>query len=82
MTIVTGEELDMIELRASQATRGPWTPYIEGREEMSDASFIMTASEHIYLTGGTGKDQDFIASARSDVPRLGRGNKAPKTITE
>jgi hypothetical protein len=67
---LTDEELDKIQLRADQATGGPWKSYIEGREEMSGSSFIMTEGEDIYLTGATDHDQDFIASARTDVPKL------------
>jgi len=67
---ITDEELAAIEVRANQATKGPWKFYIEGREEMSGSSFVMTDGDDIYLTGGTTQDQDFIAFARIDVPRL------------
>jgi hypothetical protein len=69
-TPLTDEELDQIQLRADQATKGPWKTYIEGRDEMSGSSFIMREREDIYLTGATDHDQDFIASARTDIPKL------------
>jgi hypothetical protein len=50
-TSLTDEELDQIQLRADQATKGPWKSYIEGRDEMSGSSFIMTEGEDIYLIG-------------------------------
>jgi hypothetical protein len=69
-TPLPDEELDQIQLRAELATKGPWKAYIEGRDQMSGSSFIMTEGEDIYLTGATDHDQDFIASARADIPRL------------
>jgi hypothetical protein len=63
-------EIAEMRWRCEQATPGPWKSYIEGREEMSGSDFIMTGGEDIYLTGATKADQDFIASARQDVPRL------------
>jgi hypothetical protein len=69
-TPLTDEELDQIQLRADQATKGPWKSYIESRDEMSGSSFIMMEGEDIYLTGATDHDQDFIASARTGIPKL------------
>jgi hypothetical protein len=69
-TPLTDEELDQIQLRADRATKGPWKSYIEGRDEMSGSSFIMTEREDIYLTGATDQDQDLIASTRTDIPKL------------
>lgn len=48
---------------------------IEGRDHASGSSFIMTGppgarGEDIELSGATADDQDFIAHARQDVPRL------------
>jgi hypothetical protein len=37
---------------------------------MSGSDFTMTGGEDIYLTGATVSDQDFIAHARQDIPRL------------
>jgi len=63
-------EMAEIRSRCEQATPGPWTSYIEGRDMTSGSSFIMTEGEDLYLTGATTADQDFIAHARQDVPRL------------
>jgi len=68
----TDDELDEIQMRCDRATRGPWRSYVEGREDIVGSSFIMTEGEDIYLSGATISDQDFIASARDDVPRLVR----------
>jgi hypothetical protein len=54
----------------SRATPGPWKSYVEGRDHTSGDSFIMTGGEDIYLVGASLEDQDFIASARQDVPAL------------
>ena len=48
---------------------------IEGRDHTSGSSFIMTGppgarGEDIELSGATPNDQDFIAYARQDIPRL------------
>lgn len=72
---MTDEELAEIEARCKRATPGPWRSMIEGRDHMSGSSFIMTGplsarGEDIELTGATNDDQDFIAHARQDVPRL------------
>ena len=64
------QELGEIERRCLAATSGPWVSFVEGRDMFSGDSFIRTAGEDIYLTGATPTDQDFIASARQDVPRL------------
>jgi len=68
--ILSQEEIETIKTRCEKATPGPWKSYIEGREEMSGSDFIMTGGEDIYLTGATADDQDFIAHARQDIPRL------------
>ena len=72
---LTEEELRAIRMRAEAATRGPWRSLVEGRDHTSGSSFIMTGegaarSNDIELTGATVQDQDFIAHARQDVPRL------------
>ncbi|MEM6274503.1 MAG: hypothetical protein AAF735_04605 [Myxococcota bacterium] len=68
-------ELAAIEARCEAATAGPWVSYIEGRDHTSGSNFIMTGSEDsrgpdIELSGATNADQDFIAHARQDIPRL------------
>ena len=67
---VSDDEIEEIKRRCEGASPGPWTSYVEGREQMSGSSFIMTAGEDIYLTGATTADQDFIAHARQDIPKL------------
>lgn len=72
---LTEPELREIERRAEAATPGPWTSLVEGRDHVSGSSFIMTGEgsqrgDDIELTGATIADQDFIAAARQDIPRL------------
>lgn len=64
------EELSEIERRCSSATPGPWKSWIEGRDHTAGDSVITTEGDDIYLSGATPADQDFIAAARQDVPRL------------
>lgn len=70
MTQVSEARLIEIEARCNRATRGPWISFIERRDHISGSSFIRTDGEDIYLSGATDDDQDFIASARQDVPLL------------
>lgn len=73
--MLSDEELNSIAARVSAATPGPWRSFIEGRDHRSGSNFIMTGDagsrgEDIELTGATEPDQDFIAAAREDIPRL------------
>lgn len=73
--MLSDEELNSIAARVAAATPGPWRSFIEGRDHQSGSNFIMTGEvgsrgEDIELTGATGADQDFIAAAREDIPRL------------
>jgi hypothetical protein len=68
--LLSRDELEAIKMRCERATGGPWKSYVEGREHMSGSNFIMTGAEDIYLTVATTEDQDFIAHARQDIPRL------------
>lgn len=72
---LSGAELGEIRERCEAASPGPWRSLIEGRDHTSGSSFIMTGEganrgNDIELGGGTAADQDFIAHARQDVPRL------------
>ena len=79
---MTDQDLKDIEDRCNAATKGPWVSFVEGRSHESGASFIMTGikegddiwgktrGEDIYLTGATDADQNFIAHARQDIPKL------------
>jgi hypothetical protein len=68
--ILSDAELEAIRQRCEQATPGPWKSFVEGRDHSSGSSFIMTRGEDIELSGATSADQDFIAHARQDIPRL------------
>ena len=73
---ISEKELDEILDRCNSTTPGPWKSYVEGRDHESGSDFIMTGCEDnpgndIELSG-TKKavDQDFIASAKQDIPKL------------
>lgn len=72
---LTDEELQEMQRRCESASCSPWKSYVEGRDHSSGSDFIMTGEgeqrgEDIELTGATVADQDFIANARQDIPRL------------
>ena len=72
---MTLEQLLEIENRCEAARPGPWLSYIKGRDHTSGSNFIQFGKEEnrlddIELTGATQEDQDFIASARQDIPLL------------
>ena len=72
---LTDAELDGIGARCAAATPGPWRSFIEGRDHLGGNDFIQTGgtddrSPDIELIGATRADQDFIAEARQDIPRL------------
>ena len=67
---VTREELLQILKRCEAATPSPWRSYIEGRDHLAGDSFIKAPGTDIYLTGASLADQDFIAAASQDLPRL------------
>jgi hypothetical protein len=69
-TFLNDDEIAAIKERYEQTTPGPWRSYVEARETFSGSSFIMTGGEDMYLTGASVADQDFIAHARQDIPRL------------
>jgi hypothetical protein len=71
------EELDRMERLVAAATAGPWVSYVAGREPESASSCLelgvcneLGSFRTIELIGATAADQDFIASARQDLPRL------------
>ncbi|PPC90066.1 MAG: hypothetical protein CTY34_09140 [Methylobacter sp.] len=72
---LTDDELESIVSRCNAATPGPWISYVEGRDHTSGSSFIMTGEKEtrgndIELSGASIADQDFIAHARQDIPKL------------
>lgn len=75
-------DLAAIRQRCEKATKGPWKSYVEGRDHDSGSSFIMTSGADIELLGATIADQDFIASARQDIPELiNEVARRPLTVT-
>jgi hypothetical protein len=64
------EELRKILERCNASTPGPWESFIEGRDHLAGSDFIRTGGDDIELLGATHEDQDFIANARQDIPRL------------
>ena len=72
---LTDGDIERIEQRCNVATKGPWESFVEGRDHLEGSNFIRTGglddeSPDIELIGATVEDQDFIAHARQDVPRL------------
>lgn len=72
---LTDDDLLAIEQRLAATQPAPWTSYIEGRDHSCGSNFIQTGEgaargEDIELSGATVADQDFIAAARQDMPRL------------
>lgn len=74
---LTDEELNEIEARAAAATPGPW--HVDGRHEHERGGgidFIESEAGRQIVCGDSGAyppvltDADFIAAARTDVPRL------------
>ena len=68
-------ELEAIAKRVAAAQPSPWKSFVEGRDHTSGSSFIRTGEgtsrgNDIEVTGASVGDQDFIASARQDVPLL------------
>jgi hypothetical protein len=65
------EELDAIRQRLAAATPGPWESFVEDRDHECGSNFIRTGGvDDIEPIGATAADQDFIAHARQDIPRL------------
>jgi hypothetical protein len=71
---LTEEYLNAIRKRCNAATSGPWISYVEGRDHTSGDNVIVRGKggneNDLYIIGGSVADQDFIASAREDIPRL------------
>jgi len=68
---MTEKELKEIEERCNKTTKGPWESMIEGRDHTSGDSFIMTGGEDIYINNPLfDNNQDFIANAKQDIPKL------------
>jgi hypothetical protein len=81
---VSDAELAAIEARVQAASPGPWRSWIEGRDHYGGDDVVSTASGEFYFYVRTyledrpieenrrqsTADQDFIAHARDDLPRL------------
>jgi hypothetical protein len=74
---VSAHELDEMERRAEAAHQGPWISYVVGRDREACSNFIefgccneLGSFDFVELNGATDADQDFIAAARQDLPRL------------
>jgi hypothetical protein len=72
---ISDSELNRMQTRCDAARPGPWSSFIEGRDHVSGSDFIRIGEkgvrgEDIEVSGATHADQDFIAHARQDVPRL------------
>ena len=75
MPLITRSELEQMKRRCMAARSGPWTSFVEGRDHTSGSSFIQVGQgderrDDIELAGATVEDQDFIAHARQDIPKL------------
>ena len=63
--------LGQIADRCANATPGPWTAFVEGRDHTSGSSCIRTGGAvDLEIGGATEADLDFIANARQDIPFL------------
>jgi hypothetical protein len=78
--MITADELDAIEQRAQRASKEPWMSFVEGRDHWGGDNFIRVGEpkdnepdmyiSRAQLRPASVDDQDFIANARQDVPRL------------
>ena len=69
--------MNLLELKKilNQVTKGPWTSIVEGRDQVSGSSFIMTGNEEnrgydIEFINIKESDQDFMALSRNISPEL------------
>lgn len=79
---MTESELNEIEGRLKNSTKGVWIPMIEGITHESGSDFIMTnvknsddynnpdRGQDIEINGGTKDDIVFIANAKQDIQKL------------
>lgn len=70
-------DLDQIERLIDAATPGPWFSYRVGRDAEAATNYVETGTCNelgtfrcIEVAGASEADQDFIASARQELPRL------------
>jgi hypothetical protein len=68
---ISDAELDRIARLAEAAAAGPWTSFVVGRDMEAGLNCIELGTATVMeILGGSVADQDFIASAREDLPRL------------
>lgn len=74
---LTDSDLDRMTRLVDAATAGPWFSYVVGRDPEAGTNCIelgwcneLGSFKSIETAGATVADQDFIASARQDMPRL------------
>jgi hypothetical protein len=74
---LTDADLDRMSRLVEAATAGPWFSYVVGRDPDAIANRIelgwcneLGSFKSMETVGATAADQDFIASARQDLPRL------------
>jgi len=68
---LSDEELARLERLSEAATPGPWTSSLEGRDHWGGSHFLLTPNGDIELSlGASDADYDFIAAARTLMPRL------------
>jgi hypothetical protein len=73
--MIDSAELEAIRRRCEAATAGPCESFVEGRDHLGGNDFIRTGglddqSPDIELLRASTADQDFIAHARQDIPRM------------
>ena len=67
---MTEDDLSAILARWEKTTPGPWVSFLEARDDYSGEDFIRTGGNDMYVANGTPDDQEFVAHAKQDVPRL------------
>ena len=68
---LSADELQEMEDRSNAAAPGPWSSLVVGRDlEAGLNCIVQSCCKVIEIYGGTVADQDFIAHAREDLPRL------------
>ncbi|MEN9620768.1 MAG: hypothetical protein RL499_961 [Actinomycetota bacterium] len=76
---MTDDDLGEIEERLNAASKGPWQPFVEGRDHLGGDNFIRVGGlddnePDMYVTRDSSPasvaDLDFIAHARQDVEKL------------
>ncbi|MFD6268778.1 hypothetical protein [Nocardia asteroides] len=76
--MLSDDHLDVIEARCAAASPGPWTAFVEARDDDSGDDFIRVGDDgnesDMYvsreLLPAAAADLDFIASAPQDIPTL------------